>query len=105
MAKRFAKERWEVEWQELTDTAKARYAADPQAYDHDRDADEVNVAEVFTTQKAALARARVVVDTKEANGQPKTVYGTAVVSHQRLTRVEGTTLWDWENVDEPEYVD
>jgi hypothetical protein len=98
MPKRLARERYEVEWWVLTDVAKARRDADPM-YEHDRDRDEQSMFKVFLKEKDALAFARSVVD------QYQTVYGHATVTKQRLEKVEDTTLWEWENVSEPEYVE
>lgn len=99
MAKRFARERWEVEWQALTPAASARMAADPNGYDHDRDRDEDTLHEVFVNEKKARAFARATVDAKA------TVYGHVIITHQRLEKIEGTQAWDWENISEPEYVE
>ena len=93
------KERWEVEWPELTHSAKLRRKRDPEGYEHDRDSDEQAHAEVFATEAEARTYARKIVNSK------KTVYGYATITHQRLEPIEGTLLNDWENVDEPEYVE
>lgn len=99
MAKKLARERYEVEWWVLTPSAQARRDADPARYEHDRDRDEQSLFKNFLKHSDAHAFARDVVDSGE------TVYGHATVTHQRLEKVEDTTLWEWENVSEPEYVE
>lgn len=98
-AKRVVRERWEVEWYELTAKAEARRNADLDTYEHDRDADEEACCQYFKTKEAAQRYARKVVDSR------KTVYGYATVTHQRVMPVPGTTLEEWDSVDEPEYVE
>jgi len=92
------KRRFEVEWQELTASAKKRHKLPD--YDHDRDRDEVSVVRHFDTKEAARAFARKTVDAY------KTVYGSATVEEQVL---EVSDLRDgvgeWAEVGEVEYVD
>jgi hypothetical protein len=96
----FGAERFEVEWQELTASAKSRYGTDGEGYEHDRDNDEVCVAETFATREEAMAFARRVVDDR------KTVYGAATVVRQRVQWfVEEDRVAEWADVEEPEYVD
>lgn len=95
-------ERWVVEWQELTPYAQRRKQDEEDGgplYEHDRDADERNVYETFKTPDEATAYARKIVKSGV------TVYGHATVQLERREQVEGTTLWDWEPVGEPEYID
>jgi hypothetical protein len=100
---RLTKERYEVEWWVLTDAAKARKAREQTEagyiYEHDRDQDEQSMFEVFLKEKDALAFARKVVD------EYQTVYGHATVTKQRLENVEGTRMWEWEDIGEPTYVE
>ena len=53
----------------------------------------------FEDETIARAYAQSLVTRK------KTVYGYAILIKQRLEPIEGTLLNDWENVDEPEYVE
>lgn len=92
-------ERWEVEWQELTDAARKARAADPKR-EHDRDRDECDFVEYFKSQAEAQAYARQVVD------MYRTVYGVATVTQQRAEPMEDMPgIGEWNNIGDPEYVD
>jgi hypothetical protein len=91
-------ERWEVEWYELTDGARKRFAADPN-YEHDHDRDEIAVVQHFKTHASARRFAKKVVETME------TVYGCATVTKQVVDwYVEEDRVAEWADVgEEPEY--
>lgn len=102
MAKQRVQERWEVEWQELTPYAKKRKQDEADGgplYEHDRDADERNIHQVFKTLTAATSFAKKIVKSGV------TVYGHATVQLQRYLPIEGTVHFDWEPIGEPEYID
>lgn len=89
------RERYEVEWQELTEGGKIRHLdAD---YEHDRDRDEQNVVEVFHTLEKARERAKQI--------RKRSFYGVATIQLQRYLPIEGTVHYDWEPIGEPEYVE
>lgn len=89
--------RWEVEWYELTPSAKKRH--ENPDYEHDRDRDEVAVTKVFKTEAAAKRFARKVVDSY------LTVYGNALVTKQTVDWfVEEDKVAEWVNVGEPEEI-
>lgn len=90
--------RWEVEWSELTAKATKQREENPH-HDHNPDEDEVTLAKVFATQKAAKSYARKIVNSGV------TTYGYATVVKQELQQIEGTIYMDWEDVGEVEHID
>lgn len=97
MAKRERYVRYEVEWWELTESAKRR-RQDPD-YEPDRDRDEQAMFHAFPHEIDAQIFARDVVR------KGLSIYGHATVTKQRLVPIEGTSGYEWEPIGEAEYID
>lgn len=96
--RRVIQTRWEVAWQVRTPAATARYAADPAAYAHDREHDEVEQSVTFPTEADACAFAQTVV-----TDNPAILDEHVTVTQQDLVPIPGMKyrIWEWEFVGEP----